>query len=469
MIRIALLLSFLFVLPLQADSPKVPKAYSLEAIDQFVAAEQKAKGYIGLQLAIVRDGKVVLAKSYGDRSLEPKLPVTNDTSFRIGSVSKQFTCAAILLLAEDGKLAVTDKVAKYFPKLTKADTITLLDLMNHTSGYRDYYPLDFVDRRMQKEITIEQLAADYAGGKLDFEPGSRYSYSNTGYMLLGDIAEKVSGEKLGTFLKRRIFEPLKMEHTGYLGAPLPQKATGYWSFALGDPEKATDEPDGWIGGAGGIWSTALDLATWDLALVSGRVLKPESYKLMTSPRKLTNGKISDYGCGLRVSTFNGERTIGHSGAVFGFLANNMAFPRTRSAVVLLSNTEHVRPNTLYRSIVELVAKDQDEKDSAAVPKVDGPDAKKVVLDFLHDLQDGKIDRSNLGEEFSLYMTDERVKSAAARLKALGEPEKVVVGTASERGGMATQTVTLTFKKRVVKASLYRTPDGKVQQIIFNNE
>lgn len=453
----------------RADAP-LPKSFNVIAIDAYVADQVKSRGYVGLSLGILRDGKVVFAKGYGHRSLDPKLPADENTAYRIGSISKQFTCAAILLLAEDGKLDVTDKVAKYYPHLTKADEITLLDLMNHTSGYPDYYPLDFVDRRMQKDISAEQLAKDYAGGKLDFEPGSRYSYSNTGYILLGDIVEKVSGQKLGVFLTERIFKPLAMARTRYLDASdLKNRADGYWSFALGPPEKASGEPDGWLAGAGGIWSTVPDLLKWNLALMEGKVFKPATWKLMTAPRELRNGRMSNYGCGLALGEFAGERTLGHNGAVFGYLANNVFFPRSKSAVVLLVNSEHVRPNTLFRSLVELVANDLRGQESPAVPKVEGPEPKEVVLDFLKQMQDGKIDRAKLSEEFNIYLSDERVREAAPRLKALGQPEKVAVGSKGERGGMEVVTVTLTFKDKVVKASLYRTPDGTIQQLIFNAE
>src|SRR5205823_4006884 len=148
-----------------------PKSFDLAAIDAYVAEQVKEKGYVGLSLAIVRDGKVVHAKGYGKSSLEPARDVTPETPFAIGSITKQFTCACIFLLAEEGKLSVKDPVAKYYPDLTRAKDITLYDLMTHVSGYPDYYPLDFVDRRMLKPIGRDALIKEYAGGKLDFEPG----------------------------------------------------------------------------------------------------------------------------------------------------------------------------------------------------------------------------------------------------------------------------------------------------------
>lgn len=193
------------------DDP--PKTFALEAIDAYVKAQVRESGYPGLSLAIVREGKIVFAKGYGKRSLESGDPVDPDTMFAVGSVTKQFACACILLLAEEGKLSVDDKVAKYYPALTSAGKITLYDLMTHTSGYPDFYPLDFVDRRLVKSVREDALLARYAGAKLDFEPGTRWSYSNTGYVLLGRVVEKVSGKPFRQFLKERILDPLGMKHS----------------------------------------------------------------------------------------------------------------------------------------------------------------------------------------------------------------------------------------------------------------
>ena len=254
---------------------RLPDAFDLRAIDAFLSAQVREANRVGLSVAIVKDGQVVLAKGYGKRSLQDGRPVEADSLFAIGSVSKQFTCACVLLLAEDGKLSVHDPVAKYYPNLTRAKDITLLDLMNHVSGYPDYYPLDFVDRRMQRPIADDELIRQYAGAKLDFEPGSKYSYSNTGFILLGRIVEKVSGEGLGAFLARRIFKPLGMEHTVYEPDLSDSRlAKGFTTFALSAAESVAPEGKGWLCGAGGIYSTPSDLAIWNLALMSGQVLKP---------------------------------------------------------------------------------------------------------------------------------------------------------------------------------------------------
>jgi CubicO group peptidase (beta-lactamase class C family) len=454
--------------PREASRP--PKSFDTAAIDAYVAGQVHEKGFVGLSLGVVRDGKIVLAKGYGKRCLQPPADVETDTPFAVGSITKQFTCACVLLLAEEGKLSVRDPVSKYYPDLTRAGDVTLYDLMTHVSGYPDYYPLDFVDRRMLKPVALDKLIADYAGGRLDFEPRARWSYSNTGYMILGRVVEKVAGEPLGKFLQRRILAPLKMDHSFFEpGTAVPGLAHGYTSFALGQPEPATAEAGGWIYAAGGLYASATDLARWDLALADGKILKPESFKLMMTPVPLASGKTQDYGCGLLVARRDGETVLAHSGAVSGFLAFNAVVPRTRSAVVLLSNGEHVSPRPLYNTLLGLLLKDQADREGPAVPKIDGPPAKEVALHFLHQMQTGKVDRDKLGEEFSHFLNDKRLQAGAERLKELGEPEKVEVVNVSERGGMEVAQLRLAFKKATLVGTLYRTPDGKIQQLLFNKE
>ncbi len=441
-----------------ASTSKLPETFDLPAIDTYLAARLTEAKLVGLSVAIVKDGELVLAKGYGKRSLADGRAVGPDTLFAIGSVTKQFTCACLLLLAEDGKLSVRDPVAKYYPDLTRAKDITLLDLMNHVSGYPDYYPLDFVDRRMQQPIAEDELLRQYAGGKLDFEPGSNYSYSNTGFILLGRVVEKVSGRPFAEFLTQRILKPLGMEHTAYEPAAAdPRLATGYASFALSDPEAIGPEAKGWIGAAGGIFSTPTDLAKWNLALISGKVLKPASYALMTSPRKLTDGRLSDYGCGLQVRTQGGRELTVHTGAVSGFNAYNATVPGTRSAVIVFSNLEGGLgsiPGDLLGLLLKV---------PATIPDIAGPPAADAAKVLLAQYQQGEVDRSRLSEEFNFFLTGERLAGAAARLKRFGSPTKADVLSRNERGGMEVTVTRLSFESGGLRMLMYRQPDGKVEQ------
>jgi D-alanyl-D-alanine carboxypeptidase len=450
------------------------------SVGQSIEQELARRGGVGATVAIVDNGRVVLSKGFGRRSMESTTPVGDDTLFGIGSVTKQFTAATALLLAEQGKLSVDDKVAKYYPGLTRASDITLLDLMNHVSGYPDYYPLDFVDRRMLKPIAPDDLIRLYAGAPLDFDPGTRWSYSNTGFVLLGRIIEKASGQSLGSLLRDRIFAPVGMTHTVYEPAADDRRvAPGYTSFALTPLARATREGDGWVGAAGAIYSTAGDIARWDMALMDGHVLKPQSWDLMTKPRMLANGKSSNYACGLSVGTRGGLTVFTHGGAVSGFLARNTFIPQTRSAVVVVINDED---GPLANAIVEraltaglssrpanlpvTTGPSAAREDRGAIPHVEGPEPGERSAALFKALQAGALDRASVGEEYSAFVTDAKVRAASRALKLFGALTAVDLRSVGERGGMEVSSVRLTFGSRALDSLMYRSPDGKVQEYML---
>jgi D-alanyl-D-alanine carboxypeptidase len=455
-------------------------ATTTQALERAIEQELSRRGGVGATVAIVENGRLLLAKGFGRRSVESSAPIGDDTLFGIGSVTKQFTAAATLLLAEQGKLSVDDKVAKFYPRLTRANGITLLDLMNHVSGYPDYYPLDFVDRRMLKPIAPDDLVRRYAGAPLDFEPGTRWSYSNTGFVLLGRILEDVSGQSLGSFLSEKIFGPLGMTHTVYEPRADDRRvAPGYTSFALTKLTRAAREGDGWVGAAGAIYSTAADIARWDVALMEGRVLKPKSWELMTKPRILANGNSSNYGCGLSVGTRDGLTVFTHGGAVSGFIARNTFVPQTRSAVIVMINDED---GPLANAIVEraltvvmparaaslpvTTGPSAAREDRGAIPRVKGPEPGTMASALFKMLQAGTLQRSDLGEEYSAFVTDIKERDASRALKAFGAPTGVSVRSVGERGGMEVSSVRLTFGSGALDALMYRSPDGKVQEYLL---
>lgn len=447
----------------QAKPSPPPKTFDIAAIDNYLREKANEKGVVGLSVAIVKDGKLVLAKGYGKRSLNPDSPAEPTTAFGIGSITKQFVAASIFLLAEDKKLSVDDKVAKYFPKLTRAGDIKLYDLMTHGSGYRDYYPLDFVSPEMTADKSVDAVIEQYATRPLDFEPGTRFSYSNTGYLILGRIVEKVSGEPLGRFMERRIFKPLGMIHSELdpkRGAP--SQAIGYSFFAAGDPEPAVPEGNGWLHAAGGLFASAEDIAKWDMGLMDAKVLKPASFERMSAPRTLSSGRTKDYGGGLGIARRSSETVLIHSGAVSGFLAYNAFIPRLKSAVVLLSNAEHWDVQGIHNQLLSLLLQEQADP----IPEIQGPPPDQVALDMLHQMQSGVLNRKNLGDDINAYLSDARVREAAPRLKALGEPKNIEIEGTWERGGMMENNIRITFEHETLKASLFRTPDGKVQQFLL---
>ena len=453
---------------LMADSssgdggPAPPREFDLAAIDGYLSAQVGQAGRVGWSIAIVKDGRVIFAKGYGKRSLQDGRPVETNTVFAIGSVTKQFTCACILLLAEDGKLSVQDRVSKYYPGLTRAKDITLLDLMQHVSGYPDYYPLDFVDRRMAQAIDSDELLRRYAGGKLDFEPGSQWSYSNTGYILLGRVVEKVSGEPFSAFLARRIFKPIGMRDTFYeLAAGDPRLAQGYAAFMLSAPELVAPEAAGWLGGAGGIYSTPTDLAKWSVALMEGKLLKPASLAQMTAPRRLSTGKISEYGCGLALRTQNERLVWSHSGAVSGFNAWSAMCPSTGSSVIMFCNLEGSLgpiPGQIFSLLLA---------EPTSVPVVAGDPAVEVVKRLFQQLRESKVNREQFGDEFNHFLTAKKLSEAAGRLKPYDSIKNVEMVNTHERGGMEVTTTRLLFENGALRALMYRMPNGKVEQFFLS--
>jgi CubicO group peptidase (beta-lactamase class C family) len=442
--------------PKEAEAPPLPDRFDAQAIDAHVAHVLKTKKIPAAQLTIAIDGKVVLARAYGDATL--------DTAFAVGSVTKQFTCASALLLEEEGKLSMQDKVAKYYPDLTRAADITLDDLGAHVSGYPDYYPLDFYDRRMPQPIAADDLIHRYATGKLDFAPRERWSYSNTGYVILARVVERASGQPFGDLLAQRVFKPLGMSHATFEPADdAAGLARGHTSYAGGDPRPTPRERLHWLHGAGALYASANDLVTWDLALIDGKVLKPESLKAMTMSRTLAGGRSTEYGCGLDVSTRARETVLSHGGEVSGFLAHSAIVPRTRSAVALLQSRDDVNLAGLFDAIVRLVL----DANEPPPPKVDGAPAKETVRATFVAMQRGEVDRRTLGDDFNAYLTDATLRDAAARLAPLGEPTNVEKGRVSERGGMEVSRFLLTFangSKR--KVLMFRSASGKIEELLI---
>jgi len=254
------------------------------------------------------------------------------------------------------------------------------------------------------------------------------------------------------------------------------------SFWLGEPETAAPEGKGWIAAAGALYSTPKDLAIWDAALTGGEVLKEGSFKLMTTPRRMKDGGVSNYGCGLAIGQRGGVTVLSHSGAVNGFYALNLVIPSTGSAVILFSNlSSYSDVNVVYNQLAALILPKVEKSPTTApapkekprapaakpgIPAIAGPPAADQVKAFVRALQEGRVDRASLGEEFNFFLKESLIGPAGARLKPYGEPEEAEVESIGERGGMEVSTTRLQFKSGVLKVLMYRTPDGKIQQIFI---
>ncbi len=447
-------------------APATPELASLGAddLDRFVAAAVAAQRAIGVTVGVMRDGEVIFARGYGLADVAAKTPVTPDTLFAIGSVTKQFTCAVALQLEQEGRLSFDDPVAKYAPSLTRAADITVRDVAGMVSGYRDYYPLDFVDRPMAAPRPSAEIITEFASRPLDFEPRSRYSYSNTGYLLLGRIAEIAGREPFAAALERRLIAPLGLRHTRYEPARGgPGMAEGYTPLGLGPAEPAVPEGTGWIGAAGGLWSTPSDLLAWDLALMTGKVLTPASLAVMSTARTLSDGRSSGYGCGQSIRDRGPVLVLQHGGAVSGFNARNAFIPASRSGVVVMANADWA--GGVLDAIESAVLAQL--MPAADAPVVAGPPARDLALRLLAQIREGEVDRGLLGEEYSAFLSPARLDVIAASLQAAGEVGEVSAGPIRERGGMEVSSLRLMLGSTAATTLMYRTPDGKVQEFLIN--
>ena len=331
------------------------------AIDKAATAAITAGESPGLQVAVIKNGEPVLVKGFGYADLENRVRVSNDSVFRVGSVTKQFTAVSLLLLSEEGKLSLQDKLSKYYPAFPRANDITLEQMLHHTSGIYSYTSdPGFLKEGMVHRSTDEMV--DYIA-KLpktqDFEPGTDWSYSNSAYFILGGVIEKVSGEPLAKFFKNRLFAPAGMTHSALDDESeiAPGRARGYAAAAPGKFTNAPFISMSIPGAAGSIRSTASDLAKWNAALYGGKILKPASLASMLAPGKLNNGEPSgaamtkamkaagapdavrgEYGFGLFVSSVEGHRKIDHGGGIHGFNSSLSWFPDDHTTVVVLANT-----------------------------------------------------------------------------------------------------------------------------------
>jgi CubicO group peptidase (beta-lactamase class C family) len=295
----------------------------------------------GIAVLVAKKGSIVYQKGFAYADIQSHKKITPLTKFRIGSITKQFTAAAILQLQEEGKLNVSDKLSKFFPEFPRADEVTIHHLLTHTSGIHSYTNTDSFMRRVTAPISEEKLFAEIKKYPYDFNPGDEYRYNNSGYFLLGYLIEKITGKKLGEVFKERFFVPLKMTNTGmYDSQHKPSnEATGYEKNGNAY-QPATDWDMSWAAGAGGLHSTVEDLNKWNNAFYHGKILKQESFKAAITPVMLNSGEKPpgmDYGYGLGIGHYRGFESIGHSGGLNGFISQLVWYPREEMTVVMLTN------------------------------------------------------------------------------------------------------------------------------------
>ncbi len=430
------------------------------SVDEIVRTVLEATGVPSASIAIVKDGKPAYIHAYGDAKLSPKVAATPEMRYKIASNSKQILASAILLLAEDRKLSLDDTVSKYLPGLTRAREITIRQLLSHTSGYQDYYPLDYVAPFMTHDVTAQQILDTWAKKPLDFEPGTRWQYSNTNYVAAGVIVEKITGKPLIEFLRARILDKLGMQSAIDVTREKWNTADpdGHTRFAAGPPRAVAPEGNGWMWAAGELAMTASDLAKWDLSLMNGSLLKPSSLRELTTDVRTKSGVGTGYGLGLGVSVLaNGHLRWRHSGGASGFVSMNTTYPDDKVSITVLTNGEGTAASTIARKLEELLlapAADPDAKDCLER-------AKKLFAG----LQSGHPDAGLMSDDLKFYFTPETVADFAASLGPLGEPTGFSQTSRQDRGGMVERSFSVKTGTRAFNVSTYVLPDGRFAQFL----
>jgi D-alanyl-D-alanine carboxypeptidase len=447
------------------------QAHRVDAVVQRTMHEAKTPG---VSIAILRNDRLVYARGYGFRDLASRAPVDTNTVFRWGSVSKQFAAVSVLMLAAQGKLALDDTISQWFPAFTSARSVTIRDLLNQVSGYRDYYPLDYVDREMSLPTTVDAILREYAEAPLTSPPRTRWEYSNTNFTLIGAIVERASRISLSTFYRERIFGPLEMTRTDYDDPYKTEndRAAGYDSYWEEPPHQGPLEGEGWLNAAGALAGPASDLARWDAALMTHRILTAREFAQMTRDRKLDMGRVdTHYGLGLSVAHLGGQLFVGHGGNVMGFSSYNLMLPYSGTAVVVLTNSYEAPASRIARDVAGVLVPPLAlalRSSSVVVSKPNGAERAAVehIRMVLGELASGAMPRSAITADFAYLLSGRNRARAKESLRELGAIQKITWLGTRPRGGLNVTAARVHFAHGSATAMLYATPTGRVAELML---
>lgn len=349
--------SAMFLLCIAVISPAFPAKPDDSAVDKIFPAYDKPASP-GCSLGVIRDGNFVYRRGYGEGSLELAVPLTSESVFYMGSVSKQFTAASIVILEHRGLLSLDDDVHKYIPELPDyGHPITLREMLHHTSGFRDYLGLLTLSGRDVADVyTFPELLDLVTRQKgLNFTPGDKYSYSNTNYLLLAEVVRRVSKEPLSEFAQKNIFQPLHMTHTRFFDARtevVPGRVAAYEPGPKGDflVDWSTNFDKV---GDGGLMSSVDDLLRWDQNFYDDKLADGSVMKELQVRGRLNSGKEIDYALGLQISDYRGLPTVEHGGNLFGYNTELLRFPKQRFTVICLCNVASANAGGLARRVSDL--------------------------------------------------------------------------------------------------------------------
>jgi D-alanyl-D-alanine carboxypeptidase len=433
------------------------------AVDAFIKAEMEKQKIPGVSLAVVRDGKPLIVKGYGFANVEHQVPVKPETIFQSGSVGKQFTAMAVMMLVEEGKIGLDDKISKYLGEVPEAwANVTVRHLLTHTGGLTDY-PREFDFR---KDYTEDDLLKQAKEVPTAFAPGEKWEYSNLGFVTLGIIVHKVSGKFYGDFLKERVFTPLGMTTARVISEAdiVPNRAAGY---VLRQGELKNQ---GWVSPSlnttadGALYLTVLDMMKWDEALASGKLISKAGYDAMWSPVKLNDGRTHPYGFGWGVRTLNGKRVIEHGGAWQGFKAHIARYPDNKLTVIVFANLAQANQGRLANGVAAIV-------DPELKPKpITDPDPAFTVntRQLLEALLEGKADMNRFTPEMQKAITQSNDR-VAAFVKTMGPIQRFQLMERKVTGDVTRYRYQIEYSGMTLFLAMAVNKDGKISGFALQPE
>jgi D-alanyl-D-alanine carboxypeptidase len=450
-----------FALPAAAAAQQLTQE-ELTAIDTAVSETLKDTGVPSASIAVVRDGQLVLSRAWGKPS-EILAEPDADLPYQIGSNSKQFLAALLLMLENEGKLGLDDPVVKWLPEIPHADRYTIRQLLNHTSGLQDYWPQDYAFEAMKRAVAPMDIVRRWGMKPLDYEPGARWQYSNTGYTVAGIIAEKAGGKPLWQQFEERIFAPLGIHPVSLDAANGPAYPQGYQRFALGPVRPAVPTAPGWTWAAGELSMTAAELSEWNIARIERSLLPREDWEAMERPVRLADGTLSAYGLGVASNLRGGRRVVDHDGAVEGFLSQNSIWVEDRIAVTVLINASFAPiQNRLTEQIAAIVLPKPVQAVTSEVARTE--DAKALLEELIAGTFTPAHFTANAQYYFTATVRGDYQQSlgdlgALTRFEPLGPPRL--------RGGLVNRLFRASFDKRTLVVSTYAEPgaEGQWEQFI----
>ncbi|HEY8298574.1 MAG TPA: serine hydrolase [Candidatus Baltobacteraceae bacterium] len=458
-----LALSLLSAFPIvaQAAVVRVFTADQTRAVDRIANAEISSNRTPGLGIGIVEDGRLVYAHGFGVSNIAKRVRAGAATEFFAGSISKQFTAAAVLLLAQNKKLSLDDRVTKYVPELTVAGNATLKELLQQTSGLPDYTHAPGITGDLTRPIKFDALIKAVDTMKPSFDPGTKFEYNNFNYMVAALVVSRVSGVPYSVYLQTKIFEPLLMSSTFVAGDQgiSPAHAVGYTRvngrFVPVKPWNPT-----WLFGAGSLVTNVFDLSKWDIGMPL--LLNVDSVSALWTPSGAPGAMA--YGMGWVIDQRGGHRYIWHNGEIAGYHAMNALLPDEHIAVIVLANCDGfgsdstVAPEKVASDILDVVAPlPPAHVDSVVVER---------AKDWLVKLAAVNIDRTQLTQKFNEYLTDDLV--AKTNVKALGKLLSITPTSSYQQGGDTVYVFLTHFEGGTYDYDFTLTPDGKIDGLLLRS-